>query len=190
MKQEKMCSKKFTKGFTLLELLVVVLIIGILAGIALPQHKKAVEKSKASQGLTLIKAISESIKSYHLTTGHYPTSFEQLDIDIPESFDKDEKFIHNNVTYGKSNKDWNISIERYPDESAVTLYMIRISGRYQGAGFVVGYSISDNVLCLERTFGANYLFNSNLSAGAYCEKLMGVTTLASESVYGRAYYLN
>ena len=177
-------------GFTLLELLVVVLIIGILAAIALPQYKKAVEKSKSSQALTLIKTVDESIRSYYLRTGHYPTSFDQLDIAIPESFDKNEKFIPNDVTYGKSNKDWNISIERYADESFVALYMVRISGPYKGAGFSVSCkSISSVTKCMERISGAYYIFDSNLPPGAYCDKLIGAK-FKSETQYARVYYLN
>ena len=55
------------KGFTLIEMLVVVLIIGILAGIALPQYNKAVEKAKLSEALINAKAMQEAVKRFFLS---------------------------------------------------------------------------------------------------------------------------
>ena len=71
------------QGFTLIELLVVVIIIGILSAIALPQYQTAVERSRATEALTQMNAIRTSAERYHSQHEAWPTSFSQLDVDIP-----------------------------------------------------------------------------------------------------------
>ena len=66
---------KNKKAFTLLELLVVVLIIGILAGIALPQYQMAVTKAKVASILPLMRRWKDAMQEYKLQHG----SYEDLD---------------------------------------------------------------------------------------------------------------
>ncbi|WP_428897105.1 type II secretion system protein G [Parelusimicrobium proximum] len=75
----------YSVGFTLIELLVVVLIIAILAAVALPQYTKAVEKSRATEALLNIKAISGALERYKLAHDEYPMSLDALDISYAQS---------------------------------------------------------------------------------------------------------
>ena len=75
--------KNSSQGFTLLELLVVVLIIGILAAIALPQYQMAVGKSKFATIKNITRSLAESHQRYYLAYDQSTTNLNKLDIEKP-----------------------------------------------------------------------------------------------------------
>lgn len=77
----KFCSKN-KKGFTLLELLVVVLIIGVLAAIALPQYQLAVFKARFAALMDVTNKIYESEERYYMIWDKYTSDLSQLDISL------------------------------------------------------------------------------------------------------------
>lgn len=67
------------QGFTLLELLVVMVIIGLLAGYVAPRYFSQVGKSEVKAARAQIDAFEKALEAYRLDTGRYPTSEAGLD---------------------------------------------------------------------------------------------------------------
>ena len=67
-------------GFTLVELAVVVVIIGVLAAFAVPRFIASVERSKAAESFNYLSAVQAAQERYHARQGSYADDLTELDI--------------------------------------------------------------------------------------------------------------
>ncbi len=125
-----------SKGFTLLELLVVVLIIGILAGIALPQYRKAVVKSKFAEVDLAVSAAKQNIRFFLDANGWpgdgyrgvlFTGSYSVGSIDLPGDCDSDPFYCVTELAeyeaYCNADSCWIEIVLKFLNDDVLGLYM-------------------------------------------------------------------
>ena len=100
--------KTMLEGFTLVEILIVVVIIGILATVAIPTYFKYVERGYASDAKVQIKNILQNAELYRQETGQWPTDVETM---IAEGFIELKQSILNK---------WEFTIQLEDNESGTS----------------------------------------------------------------------
>ena len=66
--------KKLQQGFTLIELMIVVAIIGILAAIAIPAYQDYTQRAQVGEAFTIVSAAKTAIAEFAQTNGEYPAA--------------------------------------------------------------------------------------------------------------------
>lgn len=75
-KNIKLFNIEENKGFTLIELMITVAIVGILAAVAIPAYQDYVTRSQFSEGLSLVSGAKPIVSEYHSNNGRYPSNSE------------------------------------------------------------------------------------------------------------------
>ena len=83
--------KSIQKGFTLIELMIVVAIIGILAAIAIPAYQDYTIRAQVTEGLNLMSDMKAGVAEWYAQEGAWPSSLTQ--IGISNATDKGGKYV-------------------------------------------------------------------------------------------------
>ena len=155
------------KGFTLVELLVVVLIIGVLSAIALPQYTTAVERSRSVEALSLLSSISDSVQRYYIQHGVWPNENQWgvLDIDVPSN------------PSGRGGK--NFTVTMIPNEENSLKFVVSAERLLDDGKYYLIFNLTDNAasdtITVERSCSASaasYVAPTD-KALTYCNAITG-----------------
>lgn len=120
------------KAFSLVELAVVVIIIGVLAAFGVPRFRDSVERSKASEAFAFLSAIRSAQERYQARSGIYATKLGDLDIQMsaPKYFRDDAGALIDSTTpidtSASVDKDpaWALTLKRDKDSSSYGEYTV------------------------------------------------------------------
>lgn len=76
---------KHYRGFSLIEVMIVIAIIGIIAGIAMPSYRDHVRKGNRSDGQAALLNMASAMETYFYTNKTYPTSLTDIGINSTSS---------------------------------------------------------------------------------------------------------
>ena len=102
------------KGFTLVELMIVVVIIGILASIAIPKFSSMIGKAKTTEAKSILNQVITLETSYYYSSSAY-VAFDNIDVptidfELPANAKFDYKFVDNGDGTGLATATENVDL--------------------------------------------------------------------------------
>lgn len=142
---------KTRRGFTLVELAVVIVIIGVLAAFGVPKFLNSVERSKASEAVAYLSAIRTAQERFIAKDGIYADEVKKLDISVP-----DPKYFNPVTTIvttsASGTPSWSLTLTRAASTSSFGSYTVTFT--QDGFDKVNSTIASDATLQVINPFGS------------------------------------
>jgi len=118
------------QGFTLIELMIVVAIIGILAAVAIPAYQDYTIRAKVSEVLVIASAARTSVAEYYISTGGMPTSTNIAGINT----DSGQSQYVNAIAFATSagGSELTYTLENLGGTANTTTFIYQVSGTNNG----------------------------------------------------------
>ncbi len=107
-------------GFSLVELTIVVVILGVLAMMAVPRYQTAVERSKASESFAWLAQVESAQERYNSRNGQFAKKMKDLDLDLQNP----EFFSTGNFTSYNWQTRWELKLTRKGASSGYGRYTV------------------------------------------------------------------
>lgn len=133
--------KQIQKGFTLIELMIVVAIIGILAAIAIPAYQDYTVRSQVTEGMNLAGAVKAAVAETYAQTGTWPTTLTQIGI-----------VASDNVTETPPTGKY---VSKVDLEGNAGTILITYASKSSGAGFQANEVLDTKILALQAWVSKN-----------------------------------
>lgn len=111
MNRRRIVSLVAQKGFTLIELMIVVAIVGILAAMAMPAYQDYVARAQAAEGTTLTEGIRKEVELSHATDGLCPANQGEARAGIAKAESITGKYVAKVTTGGEAVADGGCTVE-------------------------------------------------------------------------------
>lgn len=112
---------KTNQGFTLMEMITVVLIVSILAAVAVPQYRRAIQKAQATEAVAMLRTIHESGERLAAQFGY--RSFQNFVGDARATFKRMDMFDENTIACSFNNTYTEMTCEHFK-------YLLNKNGTY------------------------------------------------------------
>lgn len=120
--------KSLRRGFTLIELIVVIVILGILAALIIPKIIGRTSDAKVGAAKTDLATLSSALSQFRLDTGRYPTTEEGLNALVTPPSDVADKVKGSYIAKLPKDPWGNDYIYKYPGDSGSDSYILESYG--------------------------------------------------------------
>lgn len=121
---QTLAARRGEKGFTLVELAVAVVIIGVLAAFGVPRYLASVERARAAEAFTYLSTVGSAQERYAARVGTYAKTVTLLDVDITAP----QYFKVGKVSVPKKSKSlesgWEVALTRSGQSSGYGAYTV------------------------------------------------------------------